>query len=775
MKLVEETAPADIREVKSGTSLKWVNLAICLALVVMTWVVFGRVVTFGFFNYDDSFYVYQNPSINHGLTRAGLIRAFTHPLVGNWHPLTSISLMLDAQWSGLHANGYHLVNVILHSVAVLLLFFLLRTMTGKIWRSAFIASVFAIHPLRAESVVWISERKDVLSAVFFFLGLLAYVRYARKSPTPGRYLLVVLCLTLGLLSKAMLVTFPFLLLLLDYWPLGRFQPVSLAKVRWLILEKMPLLLPVGAIAAATIVAQGPARQAAHDWPLRWRIDNSLVTVWIYVRQMFWPQHLAVFYPHPKDTLGIWIVIAALAGIITVTVAVLRFGGKWPYLITGWFWYLVMLVPVIGLVQVGWQAHADRYTYLPQIGLCLVLAWGISDLTDGLPRQRLILGVSGGATLIALLLLSSRQVGYWSSSIRLWQHTLAVTTGNDVAERGLGTALMSAGQLDEAILHDRAALRIRPGDANGLTNLANALFLKGELSEAIRYFREVIRLRPNDAVSRRNLGKALHRNGSDDEAIEQFREALRLKPGDADAAYSLGNTLLGQNKTAEAITYLRQTLASEPNHLGGHYNLGIALLHEGKTGEAINQFRAALAVDPRKAEIHNNLAIALRKAGLTSKAISEWKIALEFEPQNAAIRANLAIGLLEDGQVAEAVAQWREVLRLAPDSLAAELSLAWLLATAPEDSVRDGKAALQLARRASRAAAEGTFTTYRVLAAAYAETHDFNDAVDTAVEGAQRAEARDQPSTAELLRSDLKFYERGIPLRDATHRLSEPTP
>ena len=775
MKLVEETAAAEIRETKSEKRLKWLSPAVCLALVVVTWAVFGRAVTFGFFNYDDSFYVYQNSSINHGLTKAGLIRAFTHPLVGNWHPLTSISLMLDAQWSGLHAGGYHLVNVILHSLAVLLLFFFLRTMTGRTWCSAFVATAFAIHPLRAESVVWISERKDVLSAVFFFLGLMAYVRYARKPPALGSYLLIVLCLTLGLLSKAMLVTFPFLLLLLDYWPLGRFQPVSFARVRWLILEKLPLLLPVAAIAAATMVAQALARQAAHDWPLRWRIDNALVTIWIYLRQMFWPQHLAVFYPHPKDTLSIWIVIAAFVGVITVTILVLCFGRKRPYLITGWFWYLIMLVPVIGLMQVGSQAHADRYTYLPQIGIYLLLAWGITDLTAVLPRQRLILSVSGSAAVIALMLLSSRQVGYWSSSIRLWRHTLAVTTGNDVAERGLGTALVSAGQIDEAILHDRAALRIRPGDANGLTNLANALFLKGELPEAIRYFREVIRLRPDDTGSRRNLGKALDRDGSSKEAIAQFREALRLNPGEADAAYSLGNTLQGQDKTTEAITYFRQAIASEPNHVGAHYNLGIALLHEGKTSEAIPQFRAALELDPRKAEIHNNLAIALRKAGLTSKAIDEWQAALEIEPQNAALHANLGIGFLEDGQVAEAVAQWRQVLRLAPDSLATELSLAWILATAPEDSVRDGEAALQLARRASRAAAEGTFTTYRVLAAGYAETHDFDDAVDTAREGAQRAEARDQPSMAELLRSDLKFYERGVPLRDATHGQSEPTP
>jgi hypothetical protein len=307
----------------------WVILGICLGLTAAVWLIFGRTLAFDFLNYDDSYYVYQNPNISRGLTWPGLVSAFTHPLVGNWHPLTSISLMLDAQWSGLHASGYHLVNVILHAIAVLLLFFVLNIMTGTTWCSAFVAVLFAIHPLRAESVVWISERKDVLSGMFFFLGLLAYSRYARK-PALGSYLLVALLLSLGLLAKAMLVTVPFVLLLLDYWPLKRFDLAEEKdgrgdnpppKIFWLLLEKVPLLLLAAAISVATVFAQEPAMKTAENWPLSWRVENAVVTVWVYLRQMVWPVHLAIFYPHPKNTLALWVVGLSLVGLLAVTIAV----------------------------------------------------------------------------------------------------------------------------------------------------------------------------------------------------------------------------------------------------------------------------------------------------------------------------------------------------------------------------------------------------------------------------------------------------------------------
>lgn len=759
---------------------RWLTPAICLGLVAIIWITFGRTVGFDFVNYDDSFYVYQNPSISDGLTRAGFVRAFTHPLVGNWHPLTSLSLMLDAQFFGLNPGGYHFINVLLHTLAVLLLFLVLRAMTGTVWRSALVAAIFAIHPLRAESVVWISERKDVLSGVFFLLALGAYYRYARKRPALGRYLAVAAALALGLLAKAMLVTFPFLLLVLDYWPLRRFavspvtgtidageRPIT-ASTSWLLLEKLPFLVLAVAISVATLLAQTQARSAAHDWPLRWRIDNALLTIWIYLRQMFWPAHLAVFYPHPKETLSLWIAGLSLVSLLAALFGAFVLRRKYPYLLTGWLWYLGMLVPVIGLVQVGWQGHADRYTYLPQIGIYVIVIWGIADLTVEWRSRKLVLGSGAAVVVMVLLALSWRQVGYWSSSVPLWRHTLAVTAENDVAERGLGTELLRLGQVDEAIAHDRAALRIRPRDANGLTNLANALLQKKEYPEAIKHYREVIGVRPNDSEMRRNLGKALYQSGAIEQGMAEFREALRIRPEDSDAAYSLGNAFLEKGDARNAIPYFRQAIKANQKNVAAHYNLAIALQRSEQFEEAIAEFRQTLRLAPRNVDAHNNLAVVLLKTGQTQDAIAEWEAAVRLQPNNAQLHNNLAVALLEQGDVAAAVREWREALRLQPDRLATEITLAWILATSPESALRDGSSALNLAQHAFRTAGDRNLLVFRVLGAAYAETGRFPDAINAAEQGTQRADAQGQSSVTELFQGDLELYRQGIPLRDATH-------
>ncbi len=756
----------------------WPTLAICLGLVLITWIIFGRTIGFDFVNYDDSFYVYQNPSINNGLTWEGLKRAFTHPLVGNWHPLTSISLMLDAQIFGLHPGGYHFVNVLLHTVGVLLLFFALRQMTGATWRSAFVAALFAIHPLRAESVVWISERKDVLSGVFFFLALLAYVRYARKPPAPGAYLVLMVCFALGLMAKAMLVTLPFLLLLLDYWPLRRFAMVSEtttdegafppASVKWLILEKLPLLALVVADSIATILSQERALVPASNWPLSWRLENAVVTIWIYLREMIWPVHLAVFYPHPKGTTPLWVVLLALVGFLAVSAGVFLWRRKYPYLFTGWFWYVGMLVPVIGLIQVGLQAHADRYTYLPQIGIYLLVAWGAADFSAARRSRRLILGGLAVALLATLMAVAWRQTGYWSNPVRFWAHTLAVTKNNDVAQRGIGTALLKIGRIEEAIAHDRAALRINPHDANGLTNLANALFQNREWPEAIEHFREVVQLRPNDSEVRRNLGKALIKNGATEEGAAEFRAALRIRPNDSDAAYSLGNALLEEGRLDEAISYFRKAIASDPKNLEAHYNLGIALSRQGEFERAIDEFESTIRLRPQHAAAHNNLALALLKKGEVKRAIEEERKAVAIEPNNAELRNNLAVGLLRDGQLAAAVAAWQETVRLHPERTSVAVTLAWILSTAPEPSIRDGARALDLAQRAAQVSGGRNLMIIRVLAAAYAENGRYPEAIRAAQEAEQRAEASGQSAIASLLQGDLDLYRLGVPLRDPTH-------
>ncbi len=762
----------------------WTTPAVCLGLVAITLITFGRTLGYDFFNYDDSFYVYQNHWISDGLTRAGMVRAFTHPLVGNWHPLTSFSLMLDAQLFGLNPGAYHGVNVVLHTIAVLLLFFVLRAMTGALWRSALVAAIFAIHPLRAESVVWISERKDVLSGVFCMLGLWAYTRYARRLPSLGAYLLVVAAFTLGLLSKAMLVTFPFLLLVLDYWPLRRFafspsgksgseEKPPAASVSWLLLEKFPLILITIAISIATIWAQKRALSAAENWPLRWRVDNALVTIWVYLREMVWPVHLAPFYPHPKGSLSLWIVGLSLTGLLAVLLWIFACRKRYPYLVTGWIWYLGMLVPVIGLVQVGWQAHADRYTYLPQIGIYLAIVWGATDLSAGWRSRKLILSTAAVSLIAVLLAVSWRQVGYWSSTVRLWQHTIAVTTDNDVAQRGLGSELLRLGQVDEAIAHDREALRIRPRDANGLINLANALLRKKEYPEAIKHYREVLGVRPNDSEMHRNLGKALYESGAIDAALEQFREALRLQPEDSDAAYSLGNGYLEKGDPKAALPYFRKAIEADGRNVAAHYNLATALQRDGQLEEAIAAFQKTLQLEPEKIEARNNLAITLLKSGRAPEATAEWRTVLRLEPQNAEMHNNLAVALLAEGRIAEAVREWGETLRLQPDRIATEISLAWVLATAPENEVRDGNRALELAQKAYGTGAARNPMVFRVLAAAYAETGQYQNAIETAQEGAQRAEAEGRSAVAELLGADLALYRQNIPLRDSTHGRGRP--
>ena len=346
------------------------SLLVCLGLVAVTWAVFGQTLAHDFVNFDDHIYVYENPLVVKGLSTEGIVGAFTHTHALNWHPLTTLSHMLDCQLYGLNAGGHHLTNVILHTISVLLLFLVLSQMTGGLWRSAFVAALFAIHPLHVESVAWVAERKDVLSGVFFMLTLAAYSHYAR-APSRSRYLLVALIFACGLMSKPMLVTLPFVLLLLDYWPLDKFKDENSevgSRLRRLVMEKIPFLALSTCSCLVTLFTQRQGPHAMDQLPFLWRLNNAFVSYLTYIWQMLWPVRLAVFYPHPNNRLPLVEVTVAIAFLIGVSLLVIRLRQSKPYLVTGWFWYLGMLVPVIGLIQVGEQAHADRYTYLPQIGL-----------------------------------------------------------------------------------------------------------------------------------------------------------------------------------------------------------------------------------------------------------------------------------------------------------------------------------------------------------------------------------------------------------------------
>ncbi len=536
----------------------------------MTWTVFGRTFGYGFVNYDDRVYVAQNPQIQAGLNWQNIVWAFTHVHSNNWHPLTTMSHMLDCELFGVRPGWFHLENVVLHSIGVILLFLLLEQITavasspleisaapetgaGRLFASAFVAALFAIHPLRVESVAWISERKDVLSGVFFMLTLLAYFRYTRKQ-TAGRYVVVAIAFVCGLLSKPMLVTLPIILLLFDYWPLKRFASSSGARLS---LEKIPLFILSVASAAATIIAQSKGGLVPFKTlPLAWRMKNALAAYVIYVWQMIWPTDLTLGYPRP-GRLPISQTIAAAALLIAITVCVFILRKRNPYLIVGWLWYLIMLVPVTGLIQVGAQPYADRYTYLPQIGLYAALAWGFLDLLRPWPYRGPVLGATAALILSALGLRAADQVSYWHDSERLWRHALAVTSQNQVAHLGLAGYFADQKRFDDAIAEYESAAKISNPNPDVETTLANLLLEHGSIDEAIRYYRRVVRMQPSSALAHYNLAVGLHRVGQLPEAIAHYKEALAIDPKYPDAEYFLGEALLQNGQEDEAKVHLEK--------------------------------------------------------------------------------------------------------------------------------------------------------------------------------------------------------------------------
>ena len=504
---------------------------------------------------------------------------------------------------------------------MLLLFVVLHRLTGTFWRSAFVAAVFAIHPLRVESVAWVAERKDVLSGVFFMLTLWTYYSYVR-TPSLTRYCVVAMTFALGLMAKPSLVTVPILLLLLDYWPLERFEksPAAQSKqnswwdrrslIQRIMFEKIPLVVLSAASSFATVMAQRHTMSSIELIPLTWRIQNALVSYCVYVWQMFWPTRLAVFYPHPQNTIPFWQLSLALVFLVGISAAAFILRRKQPYLLVGWLWYLGMLVPMIGLVQVGWHARADRYTYLPQIGLYLIIGWGAGAISASWRRRREILCLLAILVVGALTSQTWAQTKYWQRSELLWMHTLAVTSDTEIAHNALGEDLLKRGHLDEAIAHFQTAVRIRPG------------FL--------------------DAES--NLGVALLQQGKPDEAIVEFQKVL----------------------------------ARNPKFAKGYFDMGAALLQKQNPEGAIAEFRKAIAFRPDYAEAHNNLAIALFQTDQIDEAITHWERSVAIDKENAEAHNNLAVALLRKGRLPEAIAHWRKTLQLQPERVGAQLSLAWVL-------------------------------------------------------------------------------------------------
>jgi protein O-mannosyl-transferase len=579
---------------------KLLDLAVCLGLILSALAVYAQVGGFDFVNYDDNLYVYQNAHVRAGLTPGSVKWALTSAVVGNWTPVTMLSHLLDVQLFGMSSGMHHLVNVVFHTLSAVLLFLLLRRATGGLAISAFVAFVFALHPLHVESVAWVSERKDVLSGFFWFLALYGYVRYTER-PSSGRFLLVEAPFCLGLMSKPMIVTFPFTLLLLDIWPLRRTQwPKTVS-------EKLPLIaLCAGASAIAYFVQKSAGAVTAI--PLATRTVNVFISYVTYIGQTLWPTRLACYYPYPQS-IRAWPAAAACAVLLAVSALAAWAWRMRPYLAVGWFWFLGTLVPVIGLVQVGTQAHADRYMYIPMVGLLLMLAWGAADLVKKWPRTKPAIAAAAVVSCAACMALAWKQASYWQNSETLFQHAIEVTQDNWVAEFDLGTYLNTMGRGADAIPHFETALRIKPDDARVQDGLGASLASLGDCTAAVPHFEAALRARPGLAKASYNLGYCLAISGDDAAAIPLFEAAIRAQPGFADAHFRLGMSLSKiPGRAPDAIREYEAVLRLTPDDAKAHVRLGELLASVGRTQEAIAHLEAAQ-------RIHFNPAISKILSGL----------------------------------------------------------------------------------------------------------------------------------------------------------------
>jgi protein O-mannosyl-transferase len=582
------------------------NVILCLLLVVATLALYNPVNSHPFVNYDDDRYVTDNPHVHNGLNWDTIAGAFTAKEQGNWHPLTWLSHTIDYELFHQNPTGHHFTSLLIHAANAVLLFLFLIYATGRLGTSLFVAALFALHPINVESVAWVSERKNVLSTFLFFAALIAYCWYGRK-PDWQRYLAFTGFFVLGLMSKPMVVTLPFVLLLLDYWPLGRIEgspagvrPIPQAPLSRLIIEKLPLLVISAASAAITMQAQqaGGAMRSTAQFSPGVRLENAMVAYAMYLWKMIWPAHLAPLYPHPGDSLATWQLVTAAVVLLAVTAVVLKFRTK-RYLLTGWLWFLGTLVPVIGLMQVGDQAMADRYAYIPLIGIFVMVAWGAADLADSAKIKPAFSMIPAACVLLALSFATHHQIDYWSSNYDLWTHTLAITDRNFIAQDNLGGALLLLGKPDEAYPHFQAAAAINPRDPMSHSNLGAYLLQHGQITEAMDQYQRTISLTSDAgllASTYANLGVAYRKLGEDEKSRDSFDQALRLNPNQSNAYLGLGELLEKQNRLSDAIQNYSRSVELRPTDMG-FMLLGHALESAGRQPEALAAYQAALKLSP----------------------------------------------------------------------------------------------------------------------------------------------------------------------------------
>ena len=674
---------------KKRISNSHLDIILCLFIAATTLTVYWQVHNFSFTCFDDNIYVSDNKVVQQGISRDNLIWAFAMDKADEntyWHPLTWLSHMLDCELFGLNAGAHHLVNLIIHIINLTLLFLTLNLMTGAPWRSGFVAALFALHPINVDSVAWIAERKNLLSTTFWMLTILAYIRYARK-PDISRYIMVFCPLALGLLAKPMLATLPCVLLLLDFWPLGRidlgqtftarhrdaspmFQPESIAR---LVMEKIPfLVLAIVAIALSVASLQVNNQMLdASAAPMHLRIENAIVSYVAYLWKMVWPTRLAVFYPFPKFV-PLWQSIGAAIFLIYVSVQVFANARKSPWLVTGWFWYLGTLLPVIGLVQGGlWPALADRWAYVPFIGIFIIIAWIVPKrISTDHHLKKTTIAITAAAFLCILSVLTWRQAGYWENSKKLFEHALKVTSGNYAAHNNLGNVFFWQDGFEEAVYHLTQAIKIKPDYAEAHYNLGNALSKQGKTDKAIQCFLQALTLSPNYADAHNNLGNVLFKQGKIDEAIQRFRRALALNPDLADAHNNLGNAFFRQGKTGEAFQCFQRALDLNPDHIEAQNNMANALMQNGDIQATIKYFQAILNKQPDHVEANINIGTALARLGRIDEAITHYRTALNIAPSNPEAHNNLGVLLAQKNMFPEAIEHFQRAVVLRPGYVSA---------------------------------------------------------------------------------------------------------
>jgi tetratricopeptide (TPR) repeat protein len=664
-------------------------LGLCLLLAVGIIAVYVQTAGFEFVDYDDQGNIKDNPKVPAGLTWDGIKWSFTTMYGSNWFPLIWLSFMLDRTIFGTWAGGFHLVNIAFHIANTILLFWVLKRYSKSLWASFFVAALFALHPLHVESVAWVTERKDTLSTLFWLLTMLAYLRYV-EIPTTKRYVIICVVYALGLMSKSMLVTLPLVFLLMDYWPLKRLLPdlgepgraenagtgTSIGRLIW---EKAPLFILSAASCVVTFIAQktGGALMRLSMVPIEYRIGNALVSYCDYIVKTFRPVGLAVFYPHPvKEIPGLKIAVS-LAVLLAITIVVILLRRR-RYLLVGWLWYLGTLVPVIGVVQVGGQAMADRYTYVPLIGIFIMLAWLAGDIVAQRRFRQLLAGVAGSAIIGVLGVMTFVQVSYWHDTMSLFKHTAAVTKDNYVAHSIMGVRYAEKGEIEAAMRAFDIILKMTPKDADTLYNVAKSLDVQGKTEKALEFYNRVLALVPDDADTHGALALIEARNGNLDRAVELYKEGLNKKPDDGGLHGGLGSLYLQMGRIDEAITELETAVKLKADSII-YGNLGMAVLAKGDGDKAMEYFSKAIKLDPANAEAHYNLGNCYLSQDLLAKAVGEYAKAIKIKPKYVKAYGNLAVSYARMDRIDEAVVNFRKVVELEPNSPDARFNLGNILA------------------------------------------------------------------------------------------------